>query len=117
MRIYIDRLPDSGAAMVPDSDGAAGDVAAQGGISVEDCEKVSRALSEWLDVEDPIAGAYYLEVSSPGFDRPLRTAAHFAAQVGQRVKVEFWRNRQAFVVEALVGDWTQGQARLKTKGQ
>ena len=55
---------------------------------MEDCEKVSRALSEWLDVEDPIAGAYYLEVSSPGFDRPLRTAAHFAAQVGQRVKVE-----------------------------
>jgi ribosome maturation factor RimP len=88
LRIYIDRLPGAGEAVVPDSDGAAGEIAAQGGITVDDCEKVSRALSEWLDVEDPIAGAYYLEVSSPGFDRPLRTAAHFAAQVGQRVKVE-----------------------------
>jgi ribosome maturation factor RimP len=88
LRIYIDRLPGSGAPEIPDSDGAEGEVAAQGGISVEDCEKVSRTLSEWLDVEDPIPGAYYLEVSSPGFDRPLRTGAHFAAQVGQRVKVE-----------------------------
>lgn len=88
LRIYIDRLPGSGEPVVPDSDGEAGHLAAQGGISVDDCAKVSRVLSEWLDVEDPISGAYYLEVSSPGFDRPLRTAAHFASQVGQRVKVE-----------------------------
>jgi len=88
LRIYIDRLPGSGEPVVADSDGEEGDLAAQGGISVDDCAKVSRVLSEWLDVEDPISGAYYLEVSSPGFDRPLRTAAHFASQVGQRVKVE-----------------------------
>ena len=57
LRIYIDRLPGSGAPEIPDSDGAEGEVAAQGGISVEDCEKVSRTLSEWLDVEDPrVAG-------------------------------------------------------------
>jgi len=87
LRVYIDRPPEA-APGLPDSDGSAGEVAAQGGISVDDCEKASRALSEWLDVADPIPGAYHLEVSSPGFDRPLRTAAHFAAQTGQRVKVE-----------------------------
>ena len=88
LRVYIDRLPGTALPAVPDSDGSEGGVAAQGGISVDDCEQASRALSEWLDVADPIPGAYHLEVSSPGFDRPLRTAAHFAAQVGQRVKVE-----------------------------
>ena len=58
------------------------------GIGVEDCEKVSRALSELLDVEDPIPQAYSLEVSSPGVDRILRTAAHFQRFVGERVHVE-----------------------------
>src|SRR5436305_11035941 len=47
------------------------------GVSLEDCTAVSRAVSVALDVEDPISGAYDLEVSSPGLDRPLRTAEHF----------------------------------------
>ncbi len=46
------------------------------GIGVEDCERVSRELSALLDVEDPIAVPYQLEVSSPGADRILRTVAH-----------------------------------------
>jgi ribosome maturation factor RimP len=58
------------------------------GIGVEDCEKVSRELSALLDVEDPIPGAYTLEVSSPGLDRILRTAAHYGRFVGERVHVE-----------------------------
>ena len=41
------------------------------GITVDDCERVSRAVSERLDAEDPLPGQYTLEVSSPGFDRPL----------------------------------------------
>lgn len=57
------------------------------GIGVEDCAKVSRRISALLDVEDPMPGAYELEVSSPGFDRPLRTAEHFAQAVGQVVKI------------------------------
>jgi ribosome maturation factor RimP len=61
---------------------------AEPGISVDDCERVSRAVSEVLDVEDPIAGEYTLEVSSPGLDRPLRTAAHFARFLGEDVFVE-----------------------------
>jgi len=47
------------------------------GILVDDCSKVSSQLSAMLDVEDPIRGEYSLEVSSPGMDRPLFTAAHF----------------------------------------
>lgn len=58
------------------------------GIAVEDCERVSHQVSGVLDVEDPIPGAYTLEVSSPGLDRPLRTAAHFAAFTGEQAKVE-----------------------------
>jgi len=58
------------------------------GIAVEDCERVSREISGLLDVEDPIPGAYTLEVSSPGFDRVLRTREHFGRFVGSRVFVE-----------------------------
>jgi len=58
------------------------------GIDVEDCGDVSHLVSELLDADDPFPGAYSLEVSSPGLDRVLRTAAHFASFVGERVKVE-----------------------------
>jgi ribosome maturation factor RimP len=58
------------------------------GIAVEDCERVSREVAALLDVDDPIPTAYTLEVSSPGFDRVLRTAAHFERFVGSRVFVE-----------------------------
>jgi len=58
------------------------------GITVEDCERVSREVAALLDVNDPIPTAYTLEVSSPGFDRVLRTAAHFERFVGSRVFVE-----------------------------
>jgi ribosome maturation factor RimP len=58
------------------------------GITLEDCERVSRAVSEAMDAEDPITGHYTLEVSSPGLDRVLRTAEHFARFNGERVRVE-----------------------------
>jgi len=58
------------------------------GITVDDCERVSRDTAALLDVEDPIPTAYTLEVSSPGFDRLLRTPAHFERFVGSRVFVE-----------------------------
>ncbi|MEJ2514494.1 MAG: ribosome maturation factor RimP [Gammaproteobacteria bacterium] len=57
------------------------------GIGLDDCERVSHAVSGLLDVEDPIQGQYNLEVSSPGLDRPLRTAEHFHRQAGHLVKV------------------------------
>jgi ribosome maturation factor RimP len=58
------------------------------GISLEDCEKVSRAVSGVLDEADPIPNEYTLEVSSPGMDRVLRTQDHFARFAGSRVKIE-----------------------------
>jgi ribosome maturation factor RimP len=58
------------------------------GITVDDCANVSRAVSEVLETQDPIQGHYTLEVSSPGFDRILRTRAHFERFVGERIFVE-----------------------------
>ena len=60
----------------------------EAGVGLEDCERVSREVASLLDVEDPIPCAYTLEVSSPGFDRLLRTQAHFGRFVGSRVFVE-----------------------------
>ncbi len=58
------------------------------GVTLEDCERVSEQLGAWLDVEDPLPGSYVLEVSSPGFDRRLRTLAHFERFAGERAKLE-----------------------------
>jgi ribosome maturation factor RimP len=58
-----------------------------GGIRLEDCERVSHQLSAALDVDDPIRGAYTLEISSPGLDRPLFTLDHFRRFVGREAKV------------------------------
>lgn len=71
LRIYIDRPPET-----------------EEGIDVEDCASASHVLSELLDADDPFPGRYSLEVSSPGTDRVLRTAEHFARFVDSRVKVE-----------------------------
>jgi ribosome maturation factor RimP len=72
LRIFIDR-------------GASGHEA---NITVDDCATVSHAVSQLLDVEDPIKGHYTLEVSSPGFDRVLRKRAHFERFVGERIFAE-----------------------------
>ena len=58
------------------------------GISLDDCERVSRGVSDTLDAADPIPGQYTLEVSSPGLDRVLRTREHFERFAGERVKLE-----------------------------
>jgi ribosome maturation factor RimP len=69
VRAYIDR-----------SDGA--------GVGLDDCERASRSIGAVLDAEDPIGHEYRLEVSSPGFDRPLRTEAHFARFAGCEARIE-----------------------------
>ena len=60
----------------------------EGGISLEDCEKLSRRVSEIIDVEDPIKEAYFLEVSSPGLNRALHTNEHFKRFVGREVLIK-----------------------------
>ena len=65
----------------------------EGYIGTEDCEKVSRFLSEKLDEEDPIEQNYYLEVSSPGMDRPLLTKAHYERYVGSEVEIRLYKGK------------------------
>lgn len=60
---------------------------AEQGISIEDCERVSHQVSGVLDVEDPIKQAYQLEVSSPGFDRPLFKPKDFERFIGAQAKI------------------------------
>ncbi len=72
LRIYIDRR---------EADGPLG-------VTVDDCARVSHAVSQVLETEDPITGQYTLEVSSPGFDRILRKRGHFERFVGERIFAE-----------------------------
>ncbi|HEY3947425.1 ribosome maturation factor RimP [Phenylobacterium sp.] len=62
-----------------------------GDMNVEDCARLSRALSEVLDAADPIAGEYTLEVSSPGVDRPLTRLTDFSAYEGYEARLELDR--------------------------
>ncbi len=63
----------------------------EGGISLEECEAVSRSLSEVLDREDPIQQNYFLEVASPGVERRLKTEAHFKRYLGETIDVKLYK--------------------------
>ena len=87
------------------------------GVTIEDCEKVSRQVSALMDVEDPIAGEYTLEVSSPGLDRPLFRIEHYSQYVGSEVDLKLRRpldGRRKFkgqiikVSEGIVGLLVEG---------
>ena len=65
--------------------------ASDGDMVVEDCARLSRAISEVMDAADPISGEYTLEVSSPGIDRPLTRPKDFEAWEGFEVKIELDR--------------------------
>lgn len=70
-----------------------------GGITIDEIAHLSREMSMVLDVEEAVRGAYTLEVSSPGLERPLFLPAHFKQQIGQQVKVKVRHainNRQNF---------------------
>lgn len=72
IRVVVERLAS-------DEDGA--------GVTIEELTNMSRELSYMLDVEDPVAFSYRLEVSSPGVERKLRTEEHFLAAIGEEVRV------------------------------
>lgn len=59
----------------------------EGGITIDDCQKVSRLLTPMLDVENMIEGKYYLEVSSPGINRRIRKKEDFERFVGSKVRI------------------------------
>ncbi len=79
------------------------------GITIDDCERASREISALLDVNDPVAGRYTLEVSSPGLERPLFTPEHFTRFLGEQVKVSVnlpidGRRRFQGAIAAVEGD-------------
>ena len=61
------------------------------GVNIQDCENVSRALSDALDAEDFIPDAYILEVSSPGLGRALKKDKHLQASIGQEVEIKLFK--------------------------
>jgi ribosome maturation factor RimP len=85
------------------------DKTGEGGITLDDCARVSQDVSATLAVEDPIEGAYHLEVSSPGLNRPLTREKDFVRYAGEKVKVvthEAIEGRRSFsgVLGGLEGD-------------
>lgn len=61
-----------------------------GGVNLDDCQKMSELISEKLDKEDPIKDAYYLEVSSPGLDRPLKTNRDLQRNLGKDIEISLY---------------------------
>lgn len=62
-----------------------------GGVSLDDCEKVSRPLNDKIDEKDPIPHAFYLEVSSPGLERPLKKPRDFEKAIGNLVEIKLFK--------------------------
>lgn len=63
----------------------------EGGVTLDDCQNMSEELSKVLDEKDPITGAYYLEVSSPGLDRPLKTDKDLNRNLGKEIEVKLYK--------------------------
>ena len=63
----------------------------EGGIAVDDCEVISRKLSDWLDKEDFIDDSYILEVSSPGLGRPLKKEKDYVRNMGKEIEIRTYR--------------------------
>jgi ribosome maturation factor RimP len=89
-----------------------------GRMNVDDCAKLSRAISAVLDVEDPVAGTYALEISSPGIDRPLVRFEDFEKFVGFDAKIETGRaidGRKRF--KGRLAKVSDGNVSIETKDQ
>lgn len=88
-----------------------------GGVTVDLCAEVSRAVSPVLDVEDPIPSAYELEVSSPGIDRPVERPEDFARFKGYRAKVRLASGVERRAWTGLLGGLEDGQVLLEVGGE
>ena len=85
------------------------------GINIDDCEKVHRAIDPILDERDYIEGFYYLEVSSPGIERELRTEEHITAFLGARVEAKLFSPKEGrrAVRGALIALEENGAVRIR----
>lgn len=86
----------------------------EGGVTISDCERMSRSLEALLDVEDPIKGSYVLEVSSPGLDRPLASQRDFERNIEKLARVVTTEkiDNQTFFVGRII-DVGEGWIRLR----
>ncbi len=84
-----------------------------GGVTIGDCERMSRSLEALLDVEDPIRSSYVLEVSSPGIDRPLTQQKDFEKNIGKLVRIVMTEkiDNQSFIIGRIT-DAGEGWVRL-----
>jgi len=73
-----------------------------GGISLDQCVALSRQISDLLDTRDLIAGRYRLEVSSPGLDRPLKTARDFTRNSGRKVTISYTENDDEKTISGII---------------
>jgi ribosome maturation factor RimP len=99
LRFYIDRLDQAE------------------GVDIDDCQRASEALSAWLDETDPIPQAYFLEVSSPGIERRLKTDKDFLRFAGRRVKISFyapWEGQKSLV--GVLGQTDESRLSLTPEG-
>ena len=90
----------------------------EGGVSIDDCEAVSRPVSDLLDEADPIEGSYTFEVSSAGADRALKKPEHFTRFRGSEVEVKLYRPREGrkeFV--GLLRNYEDGAVTLEMNGE
>ena len=88
------------------------------GINIEDCEKVHRAIDPILDERDPIESFYYLEVSSPGVERELRTDEHIARCVGMKVEAKLFTARDgAKSIVGILCESSQGNVTIEKDGE
>lgn len=90
----------------------------EGGVTLDDCARVSQEVSALLDVEDPVPGAYHLEVSSPGLNRPLareRDFVRFAGQSAKVVTVDAIEGRRTF--QGVLGGIAEGAVVITVDGR
>ena len=90
----------------------------KGGISIDDCVLISRALEKKLDEEDFISDAYILEVSSPGLGRPLKKEKDFKRSLGEKVECKLFKavNKQK-EFEGILKDYTEEEITLDIDGE
>ena len=87
------------------------------GINIEDCEKVHRAIDPILDECDPIEGFYYLDVSSPGVERELRTEQHIIRSVGEKVRAKLFAQKDGKrVVVGVLSAFEDGKLTISEEG-
>lgn len=87
------------------------------GIEISDCEKVHRAIDPILDEIDPIEGFYYLEVSSPGVERDLRTDEHISLSIGEKVEAKLFAPKDGIKsVTGTLASFEDGIVKITAEG-